>query len=119
MTKFTDERVINRLLEGISKGASYEHACNYAGISYQTFRNWMQEGENAKSGKKLAFFEDVKRAEAEAVMSWLDDIDAADSWQAKAWKLERRYPKVYGKQIVAGVGEDDAILIEVVRKNGD
>ncbi|MBC2693741.1 MULTISPECIES: hypothetical protein [Methanococcoides] len=38
----------------------YKHAAPAAGISYQTFRNWMKGGENAKSGQYKEFYEAIK-----------------------------------------------------------
>jgi transposase-like protein len=100
-TKFTEETRA-AILAQISKGAAYELACAAARVSYQTFRNWMERGENAKRGEFLEFFEAVKEAEAEAAAGWLDEIDKAaekGSWQAAAWKLERRYPHLYGRTV--------------------
>lgn len=99
-TKFI-ESTIQKLEEAIKLGAVYEHACNYAGISYQTFRNWILEGEKAKSGKKKEFYARIKKAEGIATSKWLEMIEEAaenGNWQAAAWKLERRYFASYGKQ---------------------
>jgi hypothetical protein len=96
-------------------GATLEHACGYAGITYQTLRNWLTRGEaeatrlaetpkarpRQSEGEFFALFEAVKKAEGDAVMTWLLRIEAAasKSWQAAAWKLERRYPEQYGRQV--------------------
>jgi hypothetical protein len=74
-------------------GATYAHACNYAGISYETFRRWSREN--------LAFHDAVKEAEGKATVGWLAKIEKAASdgnWTAAAWKLERRYPNDYGRR---------------------
>lgn len=42
----------------------------------------------------------LEQAEALAAARWLDQIEQAASdgnWQAAAWKLERRFPDVYGQ----------------------
>jgi hypothetical protein len=96
------EEVIDKLEEAIRLGAVYEHACNYAGISYQTFRNWILQGEQAKSGQKKEFVKRIRKAEGDATKKWLGMIEAAardGNWPAAAWKLERRYPSDYGKHI--------------------
>lgn len=90
-----------RILEALSVGTTYELACQYAGISYETFRRWMNTGEDAKTGQFRAFYEAVKEAEGRAVVGWLAKIEQAASagnWQAAAWKLERRYPSEFGRK---------------------
>jgi len=91
-----------KICEAIRLGATYELACNSAGVSYTSFREWILRGEKAKTGKFLVFSEAIKKAEGDATKKWLSHIeDAAQdgNWQAAAWKLERRYPANYGKQI--------------------
>lgn len=100
-TKFTDETT-KKIIEAISVGATYEHACAYAGVSYVSFNAWMKKGEAAPSGQFLEFFKSIKEAEAKAVLKWSALIDKAATngeWQAAAWKLERRYPNIYGKRV--------------------
>lgn len=90
------------LIEALSLGASYEIACHAAGINYNTFRKWMQKGEDAESQEYIDFFRDIKRAIAADALECLQKIrDAYESdpkhWTASAWKLERRHPKSYGR----------------------
>ena len=93
-----------RILTALQKGAAYEIAANYAGISYNTFRSWMMKGEEQEGqtdgDEFLEFFRDVKKVEAFAACKWLEKIDEAANaqWQAAAWKLERRYYKHYSNQ---------------------
>ena len=75
-------------MEAIERGATYELACRYAGITSETFRLWLQT--------KPALAAAVHQAEGEAALRWLGQIDAAaaaGAWQAAAWKRERRYPQ--------------------------
>lgn len=98
----------DRLIEGLLHGATYELACNYAGISYPTWRRWMIQGKHDESGPFRDLYNDVKKAEGEAAMKWLKLIDssAAKDWQAAAWKLERRYWKSYSKHVeTIGISE--------------
>ena len=109
--------VTDRVIEAIKSGATYELAAQYAGISYSTFNNWMLKGEEGHKDF-LQFLQQVKEAEGKAAITWLQMIDtaAAESWQAAAWKLERRYPQSYGKQVVEHQGKDGGeILIKVDR----
>lgn len=101
--KYTDE-TIQRVVEAIEHGATYELASHYAGITYETFRTWLKD--------KTAFSDRVKAAEGVAAMKWLTLIDlaAVDNWQAAAWKLERRYPSMYGRQVQEHQG---AISVQV------
>lgn len=101
--KLTDE-VKAKLLDCLRKGATYELSCHCAGIAYSTFRNWITKGnepdEQEENGIFADFFTEVKKAEGDAALKWLEQIDIAvenGHWQAAAWKLERRYPKDYAK----------------------
>lgn len=91
-----------RIAQAIEVGATYKLAAQYGGVHYDTFNRWMHAGEQAKSGRYFEFYEAIKSAEARAVIKWLALIDkaAADTWQAAAWKLERRYPQDYGRTVV-------------------
>lgn len=92
-----------RLLQAIRLGATYKNACNYAGISFDTFRRWIAKGEKESSGKWHDFFCAVRKAEGEALVGWLARIEKAaqdGDWKAAAWKIERRYPAEYGKNKV-------------------
>lgn len=113
-SKLTNDSKL-KVLAGIQRGATYELASAYAGISYSTFRNWMRKGEEQDEQENgdefLDFYRAVKNAEGVAAMLWLDKIDkAADGgyWQAAAWKLERRYPQQYGKTVQEIQGKDGA-----------
>jgi len=93
-SKYTPETV-TKITQAISMGATYELSCAYAGISYDTFNEWRKE--------KSEFSDAVKEAEGRAVVGWLAKIEKAandGSWQAAAWKLERRYPREYGRTVV-------------------
>ena len=91
-----------RIVQAIEVGATYELAAQFGGIAYNTFNEWMKKGEAAKSGRFLDFYEAVKAAEGKAAIKWLALIDkaAAETWQAAAWKLERRYPETFGRRVV-------------------
>lgn len=91
-TKYTPENV-ELILDAIRTGAPFTHACRYGGISFETFNEWRKQYSE--------FSEQVKEAEGEAVKGWLDQIETAaknGSWQAAAWKLERRYPHEFGRR---------------------
>lgn len=98
-SKLTPERQ-KKLVDAIRAGNYYETACTYAGIEYQTFRNWMVAGEQASRGKYFDFFEAITRAESEAearaVALWQKAMP--EDWRAAQMFLERRHPDRWGKQ---------------------
>jgi len=95
-TKFTEETK-EKILIAIKKGAPYEIACDYAGITYSCFNQWMHKANDDQIPEFVEFFDKVKEAKGHTALLWLDKIDKAmvDSWQAAAWKLERRYYKYF------------------------
>jgi transposase len=91
-SKYTPD-VVQRVTEAIRLGATYEIACQYAGISHTLFHQWMNT--------KVEFLEAVKESEGRGAVQWLAVIEKAakeGTWQAAAWKLERRYNKDYGNR---------------------
>lgn len=97
-SKYTPETV-DKLTQAIRLGATYQLACDYAGITRETFYQWMKG--------KADFSDAIKRAEGAASVTWLAKIEQAASdgnWQAAAWKLERRYPDQYGRNRVELTG---------------
>ncbi len=99
-TKYTPETV-KKLCDAIQLGLTYRLACLYGGITETTFYDWLQ--------KKPEFSDAVKIAEGKAAVSWLAMIEQAakvGTWQAAAWKLERRYPQEYGKTVQEHQGKD-------------
>jgi hypothetical protein len=92
-SKYTPETV-QKITQAIELGATYELACGFAGIAPATFYDWMN--------KKPEFSEAIKTAEGKGAVKWLAKIEAAatdGNWQAAAWKLERRYPTIYGRNV--------------------
>lgn len=117
-TKLTSETV-KKLTDAIRAGATYALACKYAGISHQTFAEWQRKGQaelvrrdnpRVKEGTPewiagqefVTFLEAIQKAEGDAALGWLLKIEQAANqghWQAAAWKLERRYPREYGRTV--------------------
>lgn len=112
-SKYTPDTV-GRITDAIALGATYQHACNYGGVSFETFNQWRAH--------KLEFSEALKEAEGRAVMGWLAKIEKAaneGTWQAAAWKLERRYPHDYAKQVTeTTLKGDEEHPVGVVLKRG-
>lgn len=91
-TKYTEERA-DKIVQAIRVGATFRLACQYAGIDEDTFAAWRKRYSD--------FAERVKEAEGAGAIGWLAVIEKASvkSWQAAAWKLERRYPHEYGRTV--------------------
>lgn len=119
-TKFTPEH-IEPLLRAIRLGATYEHACMAAGISYDIFNEWKNGRGYSKettAEQKADFLDRLKKAEGQMVTDQLATIQQAaqsGNWQAAAWKLERRHPKIYGRQVHEHTGPDGSALTVVIR----
>lgn len=114
-SKYTPD-VVKRITDAIRLGATYELACNYGGISHETFHQWRNN--------KPEFSDAIKEAEGTAVVKWLALIDKAateGSWQAAAWKLERRYPHDYGKTVQENqhTGKDGGPMTIVIGQRED
>lgn len=111
-TKYTPETVA-KIVQAIKTGATYQLACQYAGISHETFAQWMKH--------KPEFSEAVKESEGAGAIELLARIrkEAAEgTWQAAAWILERRYPEMYGRQRQEVTGADGGdIVVKVIRGN--
>ena len=91
-SKYTPEAV-DRIVEALEQGATYEAAAAHAGVHYDTLNEWRKGIPE--------FSEALKGAEAKAELHWLDQIETAaaeGAWQAAAWRLERRYPARWGKR---------------------
>lgn len=101
--------VTERFVQAVQIGATYDIACKYAGISYQTLCNWRER----KEAEFVEFFEALTRAEGVAVIKWLAVLEkhgeATGQWAA--WKLERRYPETFGRR--------DRITIDVKQLDTD
>jgi len=102
-SKYTPETV-DKITQAIRLGATYKLACDYAGISEDTFARWQ--------ARYADFADTITQAEGEAAIKWLALIEkhAVDLPQWAAWKLERRYPQMYGKQAVEVTGANGGPL---------
>lgn len=110
-----------RVCDAILVGATYEAAAQYAGITYETFNEWMKAGRAAQEPNEFSdFSEAVTLANASAQVNFATHIKNAASggdWRAASWMLERRFPKAYGLRVGA-IDEkdlDDAIESELAR----
>ncbi len=91
------KEIIQKVENAIRSGNYAKVAAQYAGISERTFYEWKATGERdiEKGDTTLysQFFLSIKKAEAEAEVRNVSIIqaEAANTWQAAAWYLERKY----------------------------
>ena len=97
------EPYIDKLVQAVSIGATYEMAALFAGISYKTFERWRMKADAAPEGSALAVLRmRLLEAEGRAAISWLARIEAAaqaGDWHAAKFKLEHRWPQAYGPHL--------------------
>lgn len=102
-TKRTPE-IERAICDAIRRGHYMEHAAPLAGVSKQTVYTWLKAGEEGDPAY-VGFLDAVKEAEAAAVDRALTDIeDAAGGkdakpWANRAWWLERRHTRLFGKTV--------------------
>lgn len=91
-TKYTPETV-KLITDALEEGKGRVRAVKGAGVSYQTFMNWIDS--------HVEFFEAIKKAELTGNDKIKDickrRIIEDKSWQSAAWWLERKYPKEFGR----------------------
>ena len=88
----------DKILKYLRLGTYVETAAAAAGISRDTFYDWLKRG--AKGEKPYRAFSDAvdkALAEAEARDVAIIMKAAEHTWQAAAWRLERRFPDRYGR----------------------
>lgn len=94
-----DPKLAARIVRYVQAGSYLETAAAAAGVNRSTLHRWLKRG--AEGEEPFAAFSDaVEGALAEAELRDLVRIDRAaeTQWQAAAWKLERRNPKLWGRR---------------------
>ena len=56
--------ITKRIGDNIALGLTYALAAESAGITYQTFNDWMNKGKNSKSGEYFQFFQYIQKCNA-------------------------------------------------------
>jgi transposase len=102
----------------IRTGNYIEVAAAFAGVSKDTLYRWLRQGQKARSGPYREFSDAVERAMAESEIRDVAIIGKAaeESWQAAAWRLERKHPERWGRKdkVSAEISGRDGGPIEVV-----
>ena len=69
-TKLTNE-VQQKIGDGVSLGLTYAFAASAAGVTYQTFNQWMKLGRDSTSGKYFEFYKNLEQRNAEETLKIL------------------------------------------------
>ena len=79
--------------KNMSEGMPFTHACRASGVSDDTVYRWIK--------KDASIAELIKTAEAKFMKHGLVVIGKAAEthWQAAAWKLERKWPELFGQKL--------------------
>lgn len=102
-TVLTDA-ITQKLCEEIEAGNTFSTSCRTVGVAVRSFYHWRRTGkQRAEAGKDesdifVRFYHAIDMAEAKAERAALEVIRNANTWQAAAWYLERRYPDKWGSQ---------------------
>ena len=98
-TKLTAE-VQGKICDALRAGNYLETSAAFAGIDKTTMYAWLKKGRQAKRGKHREFVDAVEKAMADAEardVALIGKAAADGTWQASAWRLERKYPDRWGR----------------------
>lgn len=90
----------HKLLTALKATVPRVAACVYAGISRATFYRWMKYADEQPKSNFAKFKLEVEEAEQHALanMTLGMYMDSKKDWRARAWIMERRWPKDWGKR---------------------
>jgi hypothetical protein len=91
-SKLTTE-LIEKISTEIENGSYQKVAARKCGVGESTFYAWMEKAEGGVGGQFQELMEAVQNASAVAESRAIQTILADNSWQSKAWYLERRFPE--------------------------
>lgn len=135
-SKFS-QALADKIVLAVRAGNYVETAAAFAGVGPDTMRDWLRTGQRKGRGPEYAFNLALENAIAEGEVRDLETIRKASedlivdavttdpkgnttrtkelkrhgNWTAAAWRLERRFPKKWGrKDALALTGEDGGPL---------
>jgi transposase len=109
-----DEELIQKIESLAARGAYDYNIYESLGIGHNTFYTWLKKGEEPGQPAIYRELRDrLKKAEAFRELKWVETIDKDDSWQSKAWLLERRFPDRWAKKEQLQIQGDHTVRLEV------
>ena len=125
-TKLTPE-IQKKIGDGVSLGLTYALAANSAGVTYQTFNQWMKLGRNSTSGKYFEFYKHIEQRNAEGalrILQRLNDEAKAGNCQVCMFILERRFSEDFGRRVykktnVVAENLNQNVNVEIIVKDTD
>ena len=110
-SKLTPE-VQAAVVQAIGLGATYLDAAQAAGISYETFNEWMKNG----TGKFLQFSEAVRKEQSAAVLRHLavmNNAAAKGDWKASERWLRMYRPAEWNEKMEVNHGGEQTLTIKI------
>ena len=101
------QEIRDTICNAIRMGVFVETAACFAGISKETWHQWLKRGAKEPRSIYRQFSDAVLKAGADAIMRKVNYVDkaAATDWRAAAWHLERLSDKFANKAVIKH--EDD------------
>lgn len=98
-TKLTP-KLHDEFIKHLLVGNYIETACALCRVNKRSVYDWLKKGNDQKRGKYRNFLNAVREAQAKSESRGLMLIEKAaggGQWQAAAWRLERKFPKRWGR----------------------
>jgi AraC-like DNA-binding protein len=123
-TKLT-KQLQQQIGENVALGLTYALAAAPAGITYQTFNDWLKKGKNSTSGEYFEFTQYIQKCNADTAKKLLERLNEA----AKAgnctvcmWILSRRFPDEFGRRVYRKtnvVSENHNVIVDMEVNDAD
>ena len=119
MKTILSEKLIQEMCRYLKQGVPIFTTCQAVGIAESTYYDWVKRGqgfhqERSQEEIYVKFVEEVEKAVAASEVNLLRDIIKDKSWHAKAWILERRFPKRWSKQSTLEQGAIEKTPYEMI-----
>jgi abortive infection bacteriophage resistance protein len=117
--------ITKRIGENVALGLTYALAAESAGITYQTFNDWMNTGKTEKSGKYSQFYQHIQECNADTAKKYLECLNKAadtENCQVCMWILERRFPDEFGRWVhrkINSVSENQNVTVKIAINEAD
>jgi len=119
MKTILNEKLIEEICGYLKLGVPILTTCRAVGVSESTYYDWIKRGQGLHQERSqeeiyVKFVEEVEKAVADSEINLLNQIMKEKSWQAKAWILERRFPKFWSKQSALEKGQNSMTPYEMM-----